>query len=164
MSIRDQLKTAQGRLSEIPDEIEAVGHVAEIENRELSDEDNTRIADLSAEADKLNASIRNLSAAVDHLDKQQAAKITPALIQAQDSEQYVPNGNRLLPARVRQTKSKIYANTFDAYQAVLYDAWRRQLPKRDGRRHGYPWWFFGARSDGGHDYRTDGTVGRLSCE
>jgi HK97 family phage major capsid protein len=115
MSLVKQLAQAEGRQIEIGDDIEAIGSVAEAEARDLTDDDQTRIADLTAESDKLVGTIKNLRAAVEAKDRIAKARITPQLIQQQDADQRVPTTQNALPARVKQTRSKHYASTYDAY-------------------------------------------------
>ena len=53
MALKDQLASYQARMQEISDEIEGVGAAAEIENRDMTDEDSAMIAALSEEFDRV---------------------------------------------------------------------------------------------------------------
>lgn len=117
MSLRKQLATAEARQAEIGDEIEAVGAVAETENRDLSQEDLDSVKALSDESTKLTENIKRLRNTIEVQDKIAAQRQIPQVLKAQDSlsSDPVPGGNALLPARVRKVRSKCYENTYDAY-------------------------------------------------
>jgi len=110
MRLQDQLQTAQARLTEIGDEIEAIGMVATEEDRELTDADLTALDSKQNEFTQAEKRIEYLSKAVAIKDREAAARAVQTQLQASVGPQ-----SPKLPAVPLRQKSKIFENNLEAY-------------------------------------------------
>ena len=114
MSLHAQRAKAQSRLTELIDEIGAVGTAAEEEGRDLNESDNKVMQLLQTESESLTDSIQILNSAILSADKAKAARMpAPASDPETGLTASLPANN--LPARVKYTKSKVFDSTADAY-------------------------------------------------
>lgn len=108
------------RLSDIADEMQAISDVALEGEGSLSDEDNKQI-------DALNLEFSNLEVEKDRLEKIQAAKdriaaakLTPTAIAAVAEPDLNQEDEPLIPARVKNQKSTVFASSEDAYTSGMW--------------------------------------------
>ena len=120
MGLKDQLAGYQARMQEISDEIEAVGAAAEVEGRDLNDEDNKMISALSSEFDAVAKSAEAAQNAVDAAEKVRLKRELPAVVAAADQNSRVSANNITgVPARVRTQRSRVYDSTKDAFDCGM---------------------------------------------
>ena len=117
MSLRKQLKGKQERMGEILDEIEGIGATAQAEDRDLSDDEMTLIADLQAESKKHEASIVTLKDAVANADRAKENRLNAEAIHVnRESHSVITGGNLLsVPAKAKGSKTKYFENEAEAY-------------------------------------------------
>ena len=118
-SLRKQLGEAQARMAEINDELEAVGQAAAEEGRDLTEEDSEVVNKLTDEFEKKSKACDRLQTLIDTKDKIAEKKVVPATIQAQDA--LIATGTpyderRLVPAKVRGQRSKVFDSTLECYE------------------------------------------------
>ena len=120
MSLKTQLANYQARMQEISDEIEAVGAAAEIESRDLNDEDNAMIATLSDEYDRVASSAQAAQKALAATEKIRLQRELPAVVAAADDRsRRGANNVSGLPARVRGQRSKVFDTNKDAFDCGM---------------------------------------------
>jgi HK97 family phage major capsid protein len=117
MSIKKQLEKAQARLLEVGDEMDAVGALAETENRDLTDADQATLNELSAEFKNLESKIPVLKNILEAKDRISAGRIGSEMIKAQtgDVQSAPKSASDLIPATAKAIKTKHFASNYDAY-------------------------------------------------
>ncbi|MCP4165276.1 MAG: phage major capsid protein [Chloroflexi bacterium] len=117
MSIKKQLDSAQARLLEVGDEMDAVGALAETENRDLTDGDQATLNELSAEFKNLESKIPVLKNIMDAKDRISAGRISSDLVKAQsgDAQSAPKAASDMIPAQAKAIKTKCYSSNYDAY-------------------------------------------------
>lgn len=118
-SLRKQLGDAQSRMAQINDELEAVGQTAREEGRDLTQEDEAVVEELTNEFEKKSKAVDRLNKLIDTTDRIAEKKMIPATLQAVDAMRThnTPFDERqLVPARVRNQRSKHFDSTYECYQ------------------------------------------------
>lgn len=115
-----RVEAINARLSDIADEMQAISDVALEGEGSLSDADNKQI-------DALNAEFSDLESEKDRLEKIQAAKdriaaakLTPAAVAAVVEPEVQPEDEPLIPATVKNQKSKVFASSEDAFRSGMW--------------------------------------------
>jgi HK97 family phage major capsid protein len=108
--MQKQLATAQGRMLEIGDEMEAIGSVAETENRDLTEEDNASIKALTEEFGQCEQRALSLQTATHAKNRIAAGRLAKV---EKTEPPHPPEIN--LPAKARQQKSKYFASNQEAF-------------------------------------------------
>jgi HK97 family phage major capsid protein len=134
MSLRTQLTAKQAEMANLTDQLEAIGQLAQNENRDLSTDEQDRMAAVADEFTALETQCASLKGALEIQDKISRSRITQAANSADDSLM-LQNGefgvNRL-PRNVRRQKSRYFDSTVEAYacgQWVLANFFGRSSAK-----------------------------------
>ena len=121
-----KLAEIKARMTEIADEVEAIGQVAANEDRALSDDDNAAVLALTeefealeskkAQSEKVQAAMADLAAKRAAADEPQAG-VQPM---AEETPAPAPKAEEMIPAKAKYNKSNVFASSEDAYHAGMF--------------------------------------------
>ena len=120
MSLKTQLAGYEARMHELTDEIEGVGAAAEIDGRDLTEDDSKVIESLSLEFDQIANSAEAARKAIAASEKVKLQRQMPAVVEAADQHsRQVANNITGIPAVARTQRSKVYDSNKDAYDCGM---------------------------------------------
>lgn len=122
-SFHAQRERARGRILEIGDEIDAITQLAEDEERDITAEDTAKIQKLNTEFDEQREKVTELDKMIEVKNRIAAGKLQYEEAKAEPVRQDAPEQSRaLVPARLKNVKSKYFASTADCYASGMWIA------------------------------------------